>query len=177
MSVMIDVREKDEFLAERAPDVVHLPLSEFSHMAPGILQCLKDKDIIFMCRGGNRAKLALDQARQLGFGDVHRFSVYEGGMIAWKAAGKKVVTGAVKAVLPIMRQVQLVAGALVLMGVLAGFLIAPVFFWVAGFVGAGLTFAGATGFCGMAVLLKQMPWNQQKKALACAANVPQDHKS
>lgn len=28
------------------------------------------------------------------------------------------------------------------------------------FVGAGLTFAGLTGFCGMGMLLLRMPWNQ-----------------
>jgi hypothetical protein len=29
------------------------------------------------------------------------------------------------------------------------------------FVGAGLTFAGISGFCGMAHLLALMPWNRR----------------
>ncbi|WP_245586965.1 YgaP-like transmembrane domain [Pelistega indica] len=29
-----------------------------------------------------------------------------------------------------------------------------------GFVGAGLLFAGITGFCGLARLLQGMPWNR-----------------
>jgi hypothetical protein len=31
---------------------------------------------------------------------------------------------------------------------------------LSGFVGAGLTYAGISGFCGMARLLAAMPWNQ-----------------
>ncbi|EPM2252573.1 YgaP-like transmembrane domain, partial [Escherichia coli] len=35
------------------------------------------------------------------------------------------------------------------------------FFLLSGFVGAGLLFAGISGFCGMARLLDKMPWNQR----------------
>ncbi|PLM19864.1 hypothetical protein CWN58_26810, partial [Klebsiella quasipneumoniae] len=34
------------------------------------------------------------------------------------------------------------------------------FFLLSGAVGAGLTFSGITGFCGMARLLAIMPWNR-----------------
>jgi rhodanese-related sulfurtransferase len=62
----------------------------------------------------------------------------------------------------IMRQVQIAAGSLVLIGVLLGFFVAPAWFGLAGFVGAGLTFAGLSGFCGMARLLMFAPWNRAK---------------
>ncbi|WP_418733274.1 MULTISPECIES: hypothetical protein [Desulfovibrio] len=29
------------------------------------------------------------------------------------------------------------------------------------FVGAGLVFAGVTGFCGLGLLLARMPWNKK----------------
>ena len=48
-----------------------------------------------------------------------------------------------------------------LLGVLLGLLVHPGFFAVAAFVGAGLTLAGATGFCGMARLLAFAPWNRR----------------
>ncbi|MGO7251628.1 YgaP-like transmembrane domain, partial [Rhizobium brockwellii] len=48
-----------------------------------------------------------------------------------------------------MRQVQITAGALVLAGVLLGLFVTPGFFALSAFVGAGLTFAGVTGWCGM----------------------------
>ena len=63
-----------------------------------------------------------------------------------------------------MRQVQIAAGSLVLLGVLLGFLWRPEFYALSGFIGAGLLFAGITGWCGMAKLLVVMPWNRQGAA-------------
>ncbi len=45
-----------------------------------------------------------------------------------------------------MRQVQIAAGALILLGVLLGYTVSSGFFLLSGAVGAGLTFAGVTGF-------------------------------
>ena len=61
-------------------------------------------------------------------------------------------------------QCQIAAGLLVLTGVLLGTFVAAPWYGLAGFVGAGLTFAGATGFCGMARLLMLMPWNRAQAA-------------
>ena len=63
-----------------------------------------------------------------------------------------------------MRQVQLAAGGLVVLGVVLGSTVSPWLYGVAGFVGAGLMFAGATGFCGMARMLQHMPWNRRTAA-------------
>ena len=62
-----------------------------------------------------------------------------------------------------MRQVQIVAGSLVLAGVLLGWLVSPMFLGLSAFVGAGLAFAGISGFCGMAKLLAFLPWNRPAK--------------
>jgi hypothetical protein len=61
-----------------------------------------------------------------------------------------------------MRQVMLTAGAIVFAGVALGFFVNPIFFALSAFMGAGLMFAGATGWCGLAMLLKTMPWNRVK---------------
>jgi hypothetical protein len=58
------------------------------------------------------------------------------------------------------RQVQIGAGGLVFAGTMLGLLASPVFFAIPAFVGAGLVFAGVTGFCGMAKLLVHAPWNR-----------------
>ena len=63
----------------------------------------------------------------------------------------------------IMRQVQIVAGSLVLIGVILGYFVTPAFYALPAFVGAGLLFAGISGFCGMAKLLAIMPWNRPRK--------------
>ncbi|WP_216657596.1 YgaP family membrane protein [Gluconacetobacter entanii] len=62
-----------------------------------------------------------------------------------------------------MRQVQITAGTIVLTGVLLGLIVSPVFFGISAFVGVGLMFAGVTGWCGMANLLRVMPWNRRSK--------------
>jgi rhodanese-related sulfurtransferase len=86
-----------------------------------------------------------------------------GGVDAWGAARLPVVEDP-KAPLELMRQVQIAAGALVLLGVGLGLALHPAFFGLAAFVGAGLMLAGATGFCGMARLLALAPWNRRRAA-------------
>ncbi|WP_370515216.1 DUF2892 domain-containing protein [Erythrobacter sp. THAF29] len=63
-----------------------------------------------------------------------------------------------------MRQVQIAAGILILVGVVLGTLTSPLWYGLSGFVGAGLLFAGVTGWCGMANLLSLMPWNRRASA-------------
>ena len=60
-----------------------------------------------------------------------------------------------------MRQVQIAAGTLILIGALLGTFVAPAWFGLSAFVGAGLLFAGISGFCGMARLLMLAPWNRR----------------
>ncbi len=63
--------------------------------------------------------------------------------------------------LPVTQQVFVVAGSLILLGSLLTVVRGSVFILIPGFVGAGLLFAGLTGWCGMAVLLSKMPWNRK----------------
>ena len=156
--VIIDVREKDEFEAEHIEGSIHLPLSHFGTAAPGVLHNLSDRSIILMCRSGNRARLAQDQIASLGFGET-KTTVYEGGIRAWKEAGKATIAKR-KGHLPIMRQVQTLVGAFTLLFSILAWLISPAFLWGAAFFGAGLLVAGTTGFCGLAELLAILPWNR-----------------
>ena len=89
--------------------------------------------------------------------------ILEGGIDAWKKAGLPVALDRSQPI-DIMRQVQIVAGSLVLIGAVLGFFVAPGFYALSAFVGAGLLFAGISGFCGMAKLLGLMPWNRQARA-------------
>src|SRR3546814_7217221 len=87
----------------------------------------------------------------------------EGGIYAWRRAGLEVAADR-RQPLEMMRQVQLAAGGLALLGVALGFLVGPGFFALSAFVGAGLMLAGGTGWCGMARLLRHMPWNRRMAA-------------
>ncbi|HBM8435089.1 TPA: thiosulfate sulfurtransferase YgaP, partial [Escherichia coli] len=84
----------------------------------------------------------------------------EDGIDGWKRAGLPVAVNKSQP-LPLMRQVQIAAGGLILIGVVLGYTVNSGFFLLSGFVGAGLLFAGISGFCGMARLLDKMPWNQR----------------
>ena len=156
-AVLVDVREADEHARERIPGARHHALSRLDaeHPArPG------DDILIFHCRSGARTQA---NAPRLAASDECETYILEGGIDAWKKAGLPVAIDR-RQPIELMRQVQIAAGSLVLAGVVLGWLVAPGFYLLSGFVGAGLTMAGVTGFCGMARLLALMPWN--RRALA-----------
>lgn len=155
-AVLIDIREPDEFARSHVPGAHSVPLSQWDH-AP---LPAGGGEVIFTCRSGMRTAGACDRLAARVEGPAY---VLEGGTDAWGKAGLPLATDA-KAPLEIMRQVQIAAGLLVLTGVVLGFLVSPILFGLAAFVGAGLTFAGATGFCGMARLLMLAPWNRPRTA-------------
>ncbi len=156
-AVLVDIRESDEFARSHIKGAQSMPLSnwEKAHLSVD-----PAADVIFTCRSGMRTAGACDRLAARVGGDAF---VLDGGLDAWAKAGLPMETNA-DAPMEIMRQVQIAAGLLVLMGVLLGFLVTPVWFGLAAFVGLGLTFAGVSGFCGMARLLMLAPWNRLKAA-------------
>lgn len=151
---IIDVREDYEHAEERIGGSASHPLSSFDPEA--IRRGAGEKRVVFQCRTGRRS---LEAAKRYRRGDEPVFHL-AGGLEAWKAAGHSVIRPEKAPRLPIMRQVQIVAGALVALGVLLGVTVSAWFLAVAGFVGCGLMFAGLSGWCGMAELLAIMPWNK-----------------
>jgi rhodanese-related sulfurtransferase len=152
-AVLIDIRESDEFARAHVPGAVSRPLSVFNPVdlaaAPGL-------EVVFTCRSGMRT--ATNDERLAGAMLCEAF-VLEGGLDAWIRAGLPVAEDR-RAPLDMMRQVQIAAGLLVLTGVSLGLAVHPGFLTLAALVGAGLTFAGVSGFCGMARALALAPWNR-----------------
>ncbi|HEY9233783.1 MULTISPECIES: rhodanese family protein [Phenylobacterium] len=152
-AVLFDIRDPDEF-ARRHVKGAHLrPLAT---LAADPLQVPAGQAAIFTCRSGMRTAANCERLAAVVSGPAY---VLDGGLDGWAAAGLPVVENR-KAPLELMRQVQIAAGGLVLAGVGLGLAVHPGFFGIAAFVGAGLTFAGVTGFCGMARLLALAPWNR-----------------
>ena len=165
--VIVDVREADEFKNERVPGSIHLPLSQLDWVAPGVMVPLKHCAIVLMCRSGNRAKLALERLMALKLIEPSRAEVFQGGILEWKKQGR-LVEGEAALVLPLMRQVQLVAGLIIVVGSVLTILVNPNWIYLPLFVGVGLAFAGFSGFCGMALLLQRMPWNRANQTPAAS---------
>lgn len=114
------------------------------------------KTVYIHCRSGNRGRQAIEKLRSLGV-TVELVNV-EGGLLAWEEAGHE--TGSHTTRLPIMRQVFISAGGLVLAGVLLTHFVGYSFILIPFFVSLGLLLSGLTGWCGMALLLSKMPWNK-----------------
>lgn len=152
-AVLIDIRETDEHAREHILGARLAPLSAIdSHD----FDRDRGKAAVFHCKSGMRTQANAARLLARGFREAY---FLEGGIEAWKAAGYGVHQNK-KAPLEIMRQVQIAAGVLILSGVALGWFVNPAFYGLSALVGAGLTFAGATGWCGMAMLLKAMPWNR-----------------
>lgn len=154
-ALLVDIREADERARAHIPGSAHLPLSRLAEAEFAVPQ---GKPVIFHCASGRRT--AENAARLSARAEACEAFIIEGGIDAWRRAGLPVAENR-SAPLPLMRQVQIAAGSLVLLGVLLGVLVAPAFHALAAFVGAGLVVAGTTGFCGMANLLAAMPWNRR----------------
>lgn len=154
-AILVDIREQDEFEREHIHGAVCMPFTELQ--TSGLNAEQKGKTVIFCCKSGGRTQSCNKQLDHLSQ-DCESY-ILEGGINAWKKAGFTIIENK-KAPLPIMRQVQIAAGSLVLLGMLLGSTLHPFFYLLTTFVGAGLIFAGISGFCGMAVLLNKMPWNK-----------------
>lgn len=151
--LIIDVREPAEHRSECIGDSCLIPLGEIS------LEKLPStkRSIVIHCRSGKRSADAC--AKLLARNPSLDVASLEGGIVAWIEAGFNVKKSG-STILPLDRQTQIAAGFIAFSGTILGALINPSFYIIPGFIGAGLMFAGLTGWCGMAKLLARMPWNR-----------------
>lgn len=151
---LLDVRTPVEFRELHAAPARNVPLDQLDPTALMQAGRPREEPIYLICRSGSRGRLACEKFLAAGYTNVVNV---EGGTLAWAEAGLPVVRG--KKAISLERQVRIAAGGLVLLGVGLG-LLHPAFLGLAGFVGAGLVFAGVTDTCGMGLLLARMPWNR-----------------
>jgi len=157
-AVLVDIREADEHAREHIPGARHHALSRIDRETP----VRKGDDVlVFHCRSGARTRG--NAARLASAASGCQTYILDGGIDAWKKAGLPVKLDRSQPI-DIMRQVQIAAGSLILLGAMLGFFLTPAFYALSAFVGAGLLFAGVSGFCGMAHLLALMPWNRAHAA-------------
>jgi rhodanese-related sulfurtransferase len=148
---IIDVRSETEFAAGHIPRAKCIPLQQL----PLRRADLTDGDLVLVCEAGTRASMAQAGLNERS-GSVF---VLNGGMRAWRAAGLPLVAP-LRTHWSLERQVRLGAGVLILTGLLLTWLVSKAWILLPAFVGAGLTFAGATDICLMGKVLARMPWNR-----------------
>ena len=159
-TMVVDVRTAAEVDNEYFEGSVNLPLQEIS--VSSLKSLLSDRGFVegetiyLLCGSGQRAQKA---AEYLTGAIVNRIVVIEGGINALKHVGHSVKKGKGR-VISLERQVRIVAGVLVLVGVVLGAFLTPVFYCLSALVGVGLIFAGVSDTCAMAMLLVRLPWNR-----------------
>ncbi len=151
--ILVDVREVVEYKGEHIPGARLLPLSQFD---PLQIPRAADQPLVLYCQSGNRSAKAAEKLFRAGFREVSHLAC---GLGAWKKAGFETTVNR-NAPISLMRQVQIVAGSLILLGVILGTWVASGFYLLSAFVGAGLLFAGITDTCAMAMLLAKLPYNR-----------------
>ena len=158
---IIDVRSFNEFGAERLPAAECVPLGT---LAKAAADWPRDEPLLVMCKSGMRSQQAYNELAAAGFTNL---TMLTGGIEACKKAGVEVIV--IRKTIPIIRQVMIAAGSLLVLGLLLGGLDSR-FLVITWFVALGLAFAGLTGYCPMARLMEMMPWNKApecKDGCAC----------
>ncbi|UCZ52013.1 rhodanese-like domain-containing protein [Bacillus shivajii] len=76
-TVVIDVREPDEYESGHIPGVPLMPM----HTVPSLIEGFnKDKEYVFICRSGNRSQNVSMFLKEHGIDKVINF---DGGMLSW----------------------------------------------------------------------------------------------
>ena len=159
---LLDVRSPGEFAAGHIAGSHNIPLGDLADHTHALVSGAAT-ELVVVCQSGGRAQLAADQLAAAGH---DRVSVLEGGIGAWTQADGQVEGGG--SAWTIERQVRLVAGSIVLSGILAS-LKFPKAKFLAGAIGGGLTFSALSNTCAMGSVLSKLPHNRAASADAEAA--------
>ena len=157
---IVDVREPDEHRRDHVAGAALFPTSVFS--VTGFPAAEAGRETLILCRSGKRAGKVAEALRAAGRTDIR---VIEGGILAWCKEGLPAEHNA-SAPLPLMRQVMITVGVMLLGLTALAAIVSPWFLAAIGFVAAGLVFSGVTGICAMASALAKMPWNRVPLAAA-----------
>lgn len=154
---LIDVRTPGEFASAHIHGSYNVPLDLLREHREE-LSAQHGDPVVLVCASGARAEQARALLESAG---LDRLSVLRGGITGWEQDGGDLDRG--RGSWAMERQVRLVAGLLVLTGVVASTAFA-LLKWIAGFVGAGLTFAAVTNTCAMSRVLGLLPHNRSSTA-------------
>ena len=81
-SILLDVRELNEWNLFRIPGAVHIPIGQLGPDAA--VRVPRDHDVIVYCNAGSRSVLAADKLQTMGWTHARALA---GGVRAWMQAG------------------------------------------------------------------------------------------
>ena len=84
---MLDVRQPDEWAEYHMPNSTLIPLEKLDAR---LSELPRDREIVVVCRSGNRSAAGRDILKQAGFQQVTSMA---GGLAQWRAAGYPTVSG------------------------------------------------------------------------------------
>jgi rhodanese-related sulfurtransferase len=151
---LLDVRSALEFIQAHIKDSLNVPIDMLSLKLNELAQA--NQSYIVLCRTGNRSPMAADMLMQSGIRNV---LVMDGGLTRWQKEKLPVIKG--EGGLSLERQIRIIAGTLVLLGILLAWLANGAFIFLSIFVSCGLIFAGVTDACLMGMLLMKLPYNKK----------------
>jgi len=150
----LDVRSGLEFNDVHIKDAINVPIDMLSAKIRDLSQ--SGQNYIILCHTGNRSAMAADMLMQSG---IHGIKVLQGGMIRWQKEGLPIIKG--EGGMSLERQVRLIAGSLVLLGVILSLLVHWAFILLSVFISCGLIYSGLSDNCLMGMLLMKLPYNKR----------------
>ncbi|BAU84796.1 rhodanese domain containing protein [Streptomyces laurentii] len=164
---VIDVRSPGEYAGGHLPGAMNIPLDRLKHALPSLKEAASRGELLIVCQSGNRSRNACAQLAAEGIPTLDLV----GGTSGWASRGNALdrpAGGPVRVPWAMDRQVRLAAGSLVLLGLLLGVLVHPLFQLLSAGVAGGLVFSALTNTCGMAAMLGKLPYN---RATSCGVDL------
>ncbi|MCK9614090.1 MAG: rhodanese-like domain-containing protein [Candidatus Omnitrophica bacterium] len=150
----LDVRSAFEFVQMHIKDSINIPIDMLGAKIDDLSKA--DNKYIVFCRTGNRSPMAADMLIQAG---LHNVKVMDGGITSWQKERLPVIKG--EGGISLERQVRLLAGSFVLVGLLLYWFLHPAFVIIPIFVSCGLIYSGLSDNCLMGMLLMKLPYNKK----------------
>ena len=151
---LLDVRSTLEFNQVHIEQSINIPIDTLSSRV-GELGRTGQKYIVF-CLAGNRSPMAADMLLRAG---INAVKVMEGGIAKWQKEKLPIIKG--QGGMSLERQVRIIAGGLVLAGIIMAWLVHWAFIFISVFVSCGLIYAGLSDNCLMGMLLMKLPYNKK----------------
>ena len=152
-SKILDVRSAMEVSQTHIDNSINIPMDMISAKIGELSQ--SKQNYLVLCHSGNRAAMAADMLMQSG---IHNVKVIEGGIARWEKEKLPVIKG--PGGISLERQVRVIAGSLILTGIILAWLVNWGAIFISVFVAGGLVYAGITDNCLMGMLLMKLPYNK-----------------